>query len=262
MSSNDRSATKPPPQYMQIAEDLRQQIRAGLLPVDSPVPSAAALCKQYDVSMITSKKALQLLQSEGLVYSVPGKATFVAEMKRMVRTMPFRHFQAAERTYVHEAGRAGRTPAAEHETRVIDAPDWVARRLEIELGDAVTETKYRISADDRPMSMSTSWEPRSITEGTSIEHPHEGPHATHGLNARFAAIGWTLTQIEENLAVREPTPIEVAALAIPPGVAIVEIRQTVRATHDDTDDLVPIEAADIIFPSDRYEFTYLMDRPK
>ncbi|MEW2508404.1 GntR family transcriptional regulator [Amycolatopsis sp. NPDC047767] len=262
MTSNDRSQQKALPQYMQIAEDVRNKIRVGLLQVDDPVPSASALCEQYGVSMITSKKALQVLQSEGLVYSVPGKGTYVAEMNVMLRTMPYRHFEQDERTYVREAGRAGRTPHAEHATHTEKASDWVARRLDIEAGEEVTTTTYKISADDRPMSMSVSWEPLRITGGTVIEHPHEGPHGNHGLNARFRAIGWTVSQIEERLIVRQPTTSEASELSIPPGVPVMEIRQTVRATEGDSDDLVPVEAADIIFPTDRYEFVYMMDRPK
>jgi len=30
-----------------------------------------------------------------------------------------------------------------------------------------------------------------------IEHPHEGEYAESDLNARFAAIGWTVEQVEE-----------------------------------------------------------------
>ncbi|OZM73574.1 hypothetical protein CFN78_08555 [Amycolatopsis antarctica] len=261
--SNDPgvSSEKATPQYMQIAADIREQVRAGLLLEDAPVPSAAALCEQYGVSMITTKKALNLLRSEGLVYTTVGKGTFVAKPGRMVRTMPHRHFGQAERTYVHEAGRAGRKPSAEHSTSVLPASEWVAQRLDLEPGDDVTATMYRITADDRPMSMSTSWEPRSITAGTAIEHPHEGPHGEHGLNARFAAIGWTVRQIEERLLIRPPVDREATELVIPPGVSVVEIRQTVRATRDGDDNLVPVEAADIVFPADRYEFHYLMDRP-
>lgn len=262
MTSNDPPRAKALPQYMQIAEDIRHKIREGIFAVDDPIPSAKALCDQYGVSMITSKKALQVLQSEGLVYTINGKGTYVAQMNVMLRTMPYRHFEQDERTYVREAGRAGRTPTAEHHTTVEAATDWVARRLEIPTGEDVTRTQYKISADGQPMSSSVSWEPRRITGGTVIEHPHEGPHGTHGLNARFRAIGWTLSQIEERLIVRQPTPAESAELAIPPGVPVMEIRQTVRATQGDSDDLVPIEAADIVFPTDRYEFVYMMDRPK
>jgi len=261
MNSNSQPSQKRGPVYVKIANDLREQIKIGTLQPDQPVPSAAALCERYGVSMITAKSALNLLRSEGLVYGVAGKATFVAPQRRMIRTAPHRYFQRSERTYVHEAERAGVTPGAQHSTDVITADGWISQRLDIEEGEEVTATTYRVFADGRPMSSSVSWEPRSITRGTPIEHPHEGAHAEQGLNARFAAIGWTVEQVEERLVVRDPSAAESEALVIPSGVPVVEIRQTVRAVQDGKDDLVPVEAADIIFPADRYEFRYLMDRP-
>jgi GntR family transcriptional regulator len=73
------------------------------------------------------------------------------------------------------------------------------------------------------MSASRSWEPLAITRGTVIEHPHEGEYAESGLNARFAAIGWTVEQVEEHIIVREPTSDERDDLRIPPGVPVAEI---------------------------------------
>lgn len=250
------------PQYVKIAADVRAEINAGILKPGDPVPSALTLCKKYDVSMMTAKNALNLLKTEGVVYGVAGKATYVAESKRLIRTAPHRYFQQKRRTYVHEAERAGLTPAAEHHTTVVPASDAVAKRLEVNPGDSVVQTTYRIYADGRPVSMSTSWEPASITGGTDIEYPHEGPHADSGLNARFASIGWDIEQVEEHLVIRQPDPIEVNELVIPEGIAVVEIRQTVRGTQESKDDLVPLEAADIVFVSNQYEFRYLMDRPR
>lgn len=250
------------PNYERIARDIREEIRAGVLRPDEAVPSAAALCEQYSVSMITTKKALNILRSEGMVYAIAGKGTFVAANRRMIRTAPQRYFRRTERTYVQEAEQAGQTPRAEHETALESATSWMAQRVEIETGDSVMVTRYRILADERPMSMSVSWEPLAITGGTVIEHPHDGLYANSGLNSRFAAIGWTIEQVEEHLIVRPPEPTEKSELTIPPDVHVVEIRQTVRAVREGTDNLVPVEAADIIFPADRYEFRYLMDRPQ
>ncbi|GAA1015934.1 GntR family transcriptional regulator [Acrocarpospora pleiomorpha] len=258
---NGEAAARKVPAYVRIASELREKIKAGTLSAEDPVPSAAAICDKYDVSMITAKSALNLLRTEGLVYGIPGKGTYVARIRKMIRTAPHRYFEGRARTYVHEAERAGLVPEAEHESRIMDASDWVAQRLDIAPGEPVMTTDYRVFAEGRPMSMSTSWEPLSITSGTLIEHPHEGEHAESGLNARFAAIGWTIAQVEEHLIFRVPTPEETAALIIPDGVQVIEIRQTVRAIQDGTDNLVPVEGADIVIPTDRYELRYLMDRP-
>ncbi|MFF0309385.1 GntR family transcriptional regulator [Streptosporangium sp. NPDC004379] len=261
-SSTDSTGQPKKPAYVRIASTIREQIKSGTLQANDPVPSAATICEQYDVSMITAKSALNLLRTEGLVYGIAGKGTFVAPNRRMIRTAPHRYFQSKERTYVQEAERAGLKPEANHSTRVVAASESVGQRLEIAAGEDVMATEYRIFADGRPMSMSISWEPLSITRGTEIEHPHRGHYADSGLNARFSAIGWTIEQVEEHLIIRPPTPEETAELIIPENVHVLEVRQTVRATQNGTDNLVPVEAADIVFPTDRYEFTYLMDRPR
>ncbi len=259
MTTSDSHRTAP--QYVRIAAEIRDQVRAGVLRPGAPVPSAQGICDTYGVSMITAKNALNLLKSEGVVYGIAGKGTFVAENPRLTRTAPHRYFQRRERTYVQETERAGLTSHVEHNTSVIQATEWIARRLDIEPGEEVVATAYLISADHGPLSKSLSWEPLRITGGTVIERPHEGPHAKDGLNARFAAIGWTVDQVEEHLVIRKPDPVESKVLAIPDDVPVVEIRQTVRAVQAGRDDLIPVEAADIIFPTDRWEFRYLMDRP-
>ena len=260
--SSSEAQSRRTPEYARIASDIREAIKIGALGPDDLVPSASALCERYGVSMITAKSALNLLRTEGLVYGVAGKGTFVAPQRRMIRTAPHRYFQRTERTYVHEAERAGMRPDVEHATATITATEWIAQRLDTAPGDPVTETTYRTLSDGRPMSTSRSWEPLAITRGTAIEHPHEGKYAESGLNARFAAIGWTIEQVEEHIVIREPTSDEHDDLRIPPGVPVAEIRQTVRAVRENEDDLVPVEAADIVFPTDRYEFRYLMDRPR
>lgn len=262
MEGKNGSDGKRTPMYLRIAEDLREEMRTGALQADDPVPSAAMLCERYGVSMITAKNALNLLRGEGFTYSVLGKGTYVAQRQRMIRTAPHRYFRSLERTYVDEAQRTGRRPEVEHSTTFITADNWISQRLDVEPGAPVTATAYLVKADGRPMSKSISWEPLAITGDTDIKHPHEGPHAEEGLNARFAAIGWTIEQVEEHLIIRDPTSEEAAELAVPSGVPVVEVRQTVRAVRNGTDDLVPVEAADIVFPADRYEFHYLMDRPR
>ncbi|WP_158228445.1 GntR family transcriptional regulator [Pseudonocardia sp. MH-G8] len=249
------------PEYERIAGDIRRQIRDSALAPEDRLPSAAALSDHYGVSMITAKNAMNVLRSEGLIYGVPGKGTFVTAQRRLRRSAPHRYFQGSAPTYVLEAERARMQPRVEHATSRMAATDSVARRLDLSVGDDVAETTTRTFADDRPVSWSYSWEPLAITANTEIEDPHAGAHGGKGLAARFAAIGWTVEQVEENLIIRDATTEERTALALPLGAPVAEVRQTVRAVRDGQDDLVPIEAADIVFATDRIEFNYLMDRP-
>jgi GntR family transcriptional regulator len=61
--------------YVQIANDLRRQIREGSL--RGRLPPLTALEDEYDVASMTIRKAIRVLADEGLVRTNPGRGTFV-----------------------------------------------------------------------------------------------------------------------------------------------------------------------------------------
>ena len=63
--------------YLQIKENLEEGIRSGKYPLGSKLPSENDLCRTFDVSRITIRKALDILENKGVIYSVHGKGTFV-----------------------------------------------------------------------------------------------------------------------------------------------------------------------------------------
>ncbi|NJP30220.1 winged helix-turn-helix transcriptional regulator [Microbispora sp. SCL1-1] len=67
------------PGYLQIADDLREQIRGGSLPPGAPLPSTAQLATRYDASLSVVKLAVGILRNEGLVIGQQGKGVFVRE---------------------------------------------------------------------------------------------------------------------------------------------------------------------------------------
>ncbi len=68
---------RPDPLYKQVADDIRAKINAGEIPVGSSLGSHNLIAGDYNISVITVRKALSLLVQEGLVVSRVGKGTFV-----------------------------------------------------------------------------------------------------------------------------------------------------------------------------------------
>lgn len=66
------------PIYEQIVAQVRQQILGGSLAADTPLPSIRNLARDLRVSVITTKRAYEELEAAGLVYTLPGKGSFVA----------------------------------------------------------------------------------------------------------------------------------------------------------------------------------------
>jgi len=65
------------PAYLQVADDLRTQIRTGALGPGAQLPSMAQLRQRYGVSNTVVRDALNELRRDGLVVGQQGKGVFV-----------------------------------------------------------------------------------------------------------------------------------------------------------------------------------------
>lgn len=65
------------PIYLQIKNQIRDAILDDKLDIDKPLPSIRLLAKELRVSVITTKRAYDELEKDGLINSVPGKGNFI-----------------------------------------------------------------------------------------------------------------------------------------------------------------------------------------
>lgn len=72
----------PEPLYRQIANLIERRIVDGTYPPNRKVPSESAICEEFGVSRRTARSAYALLAERGLIVTVPGKGTYVAERSR------------------------------------------------------------------------------------------------------------------------------------------------------------------------------------
>lgn len=72
------SNASPAPIYEQILRQVRAQILSGELKEGEALPSIRKLALSLQISVITTKRAYDELEREGLIDTVGGKGTFVA----------------------------------------------------------------------------------------------------------------------------------------------------------------------------------------
>lgn len=65
------------PLYIQLKDLLENEIHNGTYSIGEKLPSEQELCRKYDVSRITVRQALKILEQKQLIYAVHGKGTFV-----------------------------------------------------------------------------------------------------------------------------------------------------------------------------------------
>ena len=65
------------PIYEQLREQLRWQITMGFLAPDEALPSVRSLSAELGINPNTIQKAYREMEQEGLIYSRPGRGSFV-----------------------------------------------------------------------------------------------------------------------------------------------------------------------------------------
>jgi DNA-binding GntR family transcriptional regulator len=223
----------------------------GVLPPGAKVPSRHELARRYDVSDRVAVEAVRLLVAEGFVEAKSGSGSYVRqrpERQRLTRSWytqrkggsPFRADMAA-------AGIPGTWESA---TERVPMTPVIAARLGAEPGDPALRTTYTFLGDGKPVMLSVSWEPATLTSGTAIMFPEEGPHAGWGVVERMAVIGQQITHAEETVAARPALASESERLDIRPGGIVTTIARVYRTAER------AVETADIVLPAERYAVTY------
>lgn len=69
--------TSQTPIYQQLYEQIASQILNGLIKGDTQLPSVRTMAKELRVSIITIKKAWELLERDGYIYTMAGKGSYV-----------------------------------------------------------------------------------------------------------------------------------------------------------------------------------------
>ena len=98
------------PIYQQIAEQLKTDILAGKLKEGEYLPSIRGLAKELKISVITTMKAYELLEAEGLVTAAQGKGFYVnAQDSEMLKEQHLRRVEEALMEAIRAAEIAGMT---------------------------------------------------------------------------------------------------------------------------------------------------------
>src|SRR5690348_6373956 len=111
--------------YVTIARKIAREIRSGVLPADTQLPSYSVLAKRHNVSEIVIRRVIDLLSRQGLVYTVERRGTFVAERPTLVRVSPERQLEDPEDTFGSEASGGDDDVRIERDSASMPASDDV-----------------------------------------------------------------------------------------------------------------------------------------
>lgn len=216
--------------YQAIADDLRRRVRAA--PAGSLLPSEKDLSKEFGVSRVTVRKALDVIRDEGLIAARQGFGWFVA-------TEPVRQRLRQLRTIEDELAGTGRINLREViEFGFVTAPPRVREELQV---DSVLRVKRLNRADGEPFAVVTVWCPAELGAGLSRDQVERQPF--------YELLPVQLRGATQTIGADIATPEDAALLAIPTGAPVLVCwRTTTDATGR------PVLMSHHVFPAHRTEF--------
>ncbi|WP_026678623.1 GntR family transcriptional regulator [Fictibacillus gelatini] len=98
------------PIYLQIVNQLKEQIVKGELTESQSLPSIRKLAKELNISVITTKRAYDELEKEGFIVTVAGKGSYVASInKELFRETKLKIIEEKLTEAIHTAKLVGLT---------------------------------------------------------------------------------------------------------------------------------------------------------
>jgi GntR family transcriptional regulator len=233
------------PYYVQVADALREEIRAGTYRPGDRLPSERELVERFRVSVNTVRAALVQLRTEGLVESRRGVGAFVADQ------LPVRRLSTditEARGFYSMLDRIGKQPATRTTVERGPASVEVADQLQVEVGaEVVIRARVLGTEGDPPVGLATSYFPVWVVEAA----PKLADPTVSGLPVWLReAFGDTYS--EDLIDARMPTEDEVERLEIPEGTPVLIVK---GMTYDAAESR-PLHFIDKVTPAGRMMYGY------
>lgn len=227
--------------YEAIADHLRQLVDDGE-PGDR-LPSEAELSVQFEVSRMTARHAVQIVETEGNIERRRGAGTFIL-------SQPVTRDLGSPLSFSENMRSRGMTPSSETLSfqSVSPTPDEV-EALHIESGEEVFALERLRRADGTPMAIE-----RAVLRSDLAEELH-APASSASLHESFMAAGRVPTTAHAEVTARRATSRERDLLELPStGIVIVE-RRTIFDQNDR-----PLERTVTWYAAGRYSFQAVLVR--
>jgi len=231
----------PLPLYHKVYLLLKQRLEAEHYLTSASMPGENALAQEFGVSRLTIRRALDALQAEGLVERVQGRGTFATP--RRTKAADQLSGSEIDTLMSHLADMGMHTKVRLVEVKIEKIYGVVAHRMNLAEGESVHRSLRIRSYDGLPFSYLTTYVPADIGQKITKRDLGSKP-----LLAIFKALGIQVSGAQQSISAVLADPQSAAALDVPIGSALLNIRRLVRDA-----DGRPVEYLDALYRPDRYE---------
>lgn len=97
------------PIYQQLISNIEDLAARGLMPPNTQLPSVRALALELAINPNTISRAYVELERRGVIYSVPGKGTFISDNSSKIKEARSEEISAQLQDLIHQAQQIGIT---------------------------------------------------------------------------------------------------------------------------------------------------------
>ena len=213
------SASSPSPRYHQLYVSLRSWVQDGTYRPGQQIPTEPQLCKAFDVSRITVRKAITDLVREGWLVKYQGKGTFVVSS----RARPAASLDMAQmRSQI--ADLAAITEVRDLRIEAVDPDEETQAALNLDGSARVQRATHIRMLRGVPLGLITTWVPLEIAAG--LEPRDMSRYSMFELLGRA---GLTLVDAEQWIGATLAGVEAARRLAIDVGAPLLRISRVVHA---------------------------------
>ncbi len=224
------------PLYHQVYLILRENIRAGMYPPGEPLPSETALCKEFDVSRITVKRAMRDLVRDGLVLRQRGKGTFVADGA----VEPSRPDALDDLLQTVQALGAA-TDVQHLANESVEPAQDISQKLQIKPGDRVLKSSHLRISDDQPLAIIATYVPIHVAERLDPSTERKP------MLVRLSEAGVAFARADQEVTATLAEPVAAVQLGIEVGSPLLKLTRLVFDQNEQ-----PVEWLTAFYRADRY----------
>ncbi|HEX7892406.1 MAG TPA: GntR family transcriptional regulator [Ramlibacter sp.] len=220
--------------HRQVYLVLRDRLLSGAIAPEAQLPPEPMLCEQFGVSRITLRRAVADLEEEGLLRRVQGRGTFA--------TAPAAPAHARSEGYVDDVRQLSTdTSVKVLELDMLQAPPWVAARLQIAAGETVQRSVRVRLRHGVPVVLLTAWVPQRWSEGIT-----RADLARRPLNELLRQRGLRFGRVLQEICACLADPLQAQRLEVSVGAALLQVD---RLVHDREG--APVEFVGMTLSSER-----------
>lgn len=238
------SRTNPVPLYWQLAEIVKSQISMGVLHPGDKLPTEEWFTKNYNVSRVTVRRAMQLLLDNGVLTRKRGESPSIAYPRLNRQTNRLTGLSEDLIAMGHIPGSV--TLCCETTTAPID----IAAQLNIQMGDPVFHLRRLRFADEIPLAIHDCYYPMSICDGILSPAFHD-----KSIYRYLELNGISLEHATQTVSACNASKEVAKLLSVSAGSALLHVERTSYSA-----DNAAVEFSDMLYNPARYDLRIELNR--